>query len=89
VIPKNHSNNHLELSSEEYSELFAAVQKVSHIINKTFNPKVVAVMVEGLEVDHTHVHLIPLNSTGELGTINHIDIDEEKLNNTHRKLTNT
>ena len=87
VIPKNHSENHLELSSDAYSKLFLAVKDVSEKIKATFDPKVVAVMVEGLEVPHTHVHLIPLNSTQELGSFNHIDISEEKLDNTHRKLT--
>ena len=41
-------------------------KKVAKAIGKAFPCKKVGVMVAGIEVPHAHVHLIPINSVGDL-----------------------
>lgn len=70
VIPKREVDYIFDLADAEYSELFIAAKKVSLLIQKTFNPKKVAVVVEGLEVPHAHIHLVPINNPGDLDSVN-------------------
>jgi histidine triad (HIT) family protein len=78
VIPKNHSESHMQLPAEEYTSLWQSVRKVAHILDSVLKPKVVSVVVEGLEVAHTHVHLIPLSEGEKLAEFDHINQGEEE-----------
>lgn len=64
VIPKNHSLNIFEVSSEDWSAVTEAARVLSGVIEKTLGAKGVNLMMNNREhagqlVDHTHVHIIP------------------------------
>ncbi len=59
VIPKNHSDNILSINSEDSIPVFENVRKLSQVINRAMNSEGINVSIEGVEVSHFHVHIIP------------------------------
>lgn len=59
VIPKKQVEQFTELEPEDYSYLMAVVQLIAQQIQLTLNIRRICVRIEGLDVSHTHVHLIP------------------------------
>ena len=66
VIPKNETDYIFDIEDKEYQELFLFAKRVSKAISKAIPCKRVAVAVLGMEVPHAHIHLIPINSEGDM-----------------------
>lgn len=66
VIPKTHEPDLHKLSSEHYQAVMAVVQEVSGRIADRLSPKKVGLMVMGWDVPHAHVHVVPLENTGDI-----------------------
>ena len=88
VIPKKHSVSHLELSAQEYSDLFLAAKSVSELLKEKLDSKLVSLIVEGLSVPHTHIHLIPLKEGEELAEFKHVNLTDKQLHNLAEKIRN-
>lgn len=84
VIPKKETSYIFDLSDEEYIELMTVSKKVAGLLTEKLKRKInfskIAMIVEGLEVPHVHVHLIPLVEDICLGVKkeNKLFIDEVK-----------
>ncbi len=70
VIPKKEVDLIFDLESEDFKNLWAFAQKVAKKIGKAIPCVRVGVAVVGLEVPHAHIHLVPLNSMGDLNFTN-------------------
>ena len=66
VIPKQEVDYIFDMEDELLKGLMVFAKKVAKAIGKAFPCKKVGVMVAGIEVPHAHVHLIPINSVGDL-----------------------
>lgn len=67
VIPKNVEDDYIfHLDTDTYMGLCAFARKVALAIGKAIPCKRVGVAVLGMEVPHTHIHLVPLNSEADL-----------------------
>lgn len=67
VIPKNTENDYIfDLDDETYDGLMAFAKRVAKAIKKAIPCKRVGVVVLGMEVPHTHIHLVPLESEGDM-----------------------
>ena len=66
VIPKKEVDLIFDLESEEYKNLWAFAQNVAKKVGAAIPCIRVGVAVVGLEVPHAHIHLVPLNSMGDL-----------------------
>jgi histidine triad (HIT) family protein len=66
VVPKKEVDFIFDLDDETLAGLQLFSKKVAHAIRKSIPCKRVGVAVIGLEVPHTHVHLVPMNSMGDL-----------------------
>lgn len=66
VVPKKEVDYIFDLDDETLAGLQIFSKKVAHAIRKSFPCKRVGVAVIGLEVPHTHVHLVPMNSMSDL-----------------------
>lgn len=66
VIPKKEVDLVFDLDSEEYRNLFSFAQQVAKKIGAAIPCVRVGLAVVGLEVPHTHIHLVPLNKMGDL-----------------------
>ena len=67
MIPKNTENDYIfDLDDETYNGLVAFAKRVAKAIKKAIPCKRVGVAVLGMEVPHTHIHLVPLESEGDM-----------------------
>jgi diadenosine tetraphosphate (Ap4A) HIT family hydrolase len=62
VMPKEHYNSYVvEMPDEVYCKFFSAAKEVSKILEKALGVKRVAMVMEGMGVDHAHIKLYPLH----------------------------
>ncbi len=66
VVPKKEVDYIFDLDDELYKELMLFSKRVSEALYKTIPCKRVAMAVLGMEVPHAHVHLVPMQSEGDL-----------------------
>lgn len=67
VIPKHVEDDYIfNLDSETYEGLWTFARKVAEAIKAAVPCKRVGVAVLGMEVPHTHIHLVPLQSEADL-----------------------
>ncbi len=67
VIPKHVEDDYIfHLDEETYMGLCAFARKVAQAVGKAIPCKRVGVAVLGMEVPHTHIHLVPLQTEGDL-----------------------
>ena len=67
VIPKNVEDDYLfHLDGETYQNLWAFASKVAKAVKEAVPCKRVGVAVLGMEVPHTHIHLVPLQTEGDM-----------------------
>ncbi len=66
VVPKQEVDFIFDLDDETLAGLHVFAKKVAHAIKKAVPCRRIGVAVIGLEVPHTHVHLVPMNSMGDL-----------------------
>lgn len=66
VIPKCEVDYIFDLSDEEYLELQLFAKRVAEAIKRALPCQRVGVAVMGMEVPHTHIHLIPINTEADM-----------------------
>ena len=66
VIPKREIDYLFDMEEDLYSGLMSFSKKVAHAIKRAIPCQKVGVAVIGLEVPHAHIHLIPINSVGDI-----------------------
>ena len=66
VIPKKEVDYYFDLESDEFDNLNQFARKVAKAIESVIPCLRIGVAVVGLEVPHTHIHLVPLNSMGDI-----------------------
>lgn len=80
VVPKQELDYIFDLDDDTLSGLTLFAKKVSHAVKKTIPCKRIGVAVIGLEVPHVHIHLVPMNSMGD------INFTKSKLNPSKEEL---
>lgn len=66
VIPKKETDYIFDIPESEYEGLWAFARKVASAIEKAVPCKRIGVAVLGMEVPHAHIHLIPLQTEGDM-----------------------
>ncbi len=69
VIPKIEVDRLWDLDSDWYADIWTYSREVALMIEKAVPCNRVGVQVEGLEVPHAHIHLIPLSDKGFAGLV--------------------
>lgn len=83
VVPKQEVDYVFDMDDESLAALHIFSKKIALAIKKAIPCLRVGVAVVGLEVPHTHVHLVPLNS------MNDINFTQPKLRLTEEELKKT
>lgn len=78
-IPKQEVDKIFDMDEDSYLELMSFSRSVAIAIEKAVSCKRVGVAVVGLEVPHTHVHLIPLNSMDDMRFINKVSFTKDEF----------
>lgn len=80
VVPKKEVDYLFDLSDELLSETMVFAKKIAAAIDNSLKPIRTGVIVEGLEVPHAHVHLVPIYSEGQNVSLrNKVDISENRM----------
>ncbi len=81
VIPKNVEDDYIfNLEPSVYQGLWDFARKVAVALKAAIPCKRVGVAVLGMEVPHTHIHLVPLNTEGDLDfRKEHLTLSQEKF----------
>lgn len=70
VVPKQQIDYIFDLDDTTIAEMMVFAKKVAKAIEKTVVCKRVGVAVVGMEVPHTHIHLIPITKENDLNFAN-------------------
>ncbi len=66
VVPKREVDYIFDLSDEELSEMIVFAKHLAKAIEKVVPCRKIGVAVIGLEVNHAHIHLVPMQTEGDL-----------------------
>lgn len=66
VVPKIQNDYIFDLEDATLSDMIVFAKKIAKAIETTIPCLRIGVAVIGLEVPHTHIHLVPLNQIGDL-----------------------
>lgn len=66
VVPKKEVDYIFDLDDRDLADMILFAKKVAVALKKTISCRRIGVAVIGLEVPHTHVHLVPMNSMGDI-----------------------
>ena len=80
VVPKEETDYLFDLSDSLLAETMIFAKKVALAIDKSLKPLRTGIIVEGLEVPHAHIHLVPIyNERQNVSLRNKEDISKEKM----------
>lgn len=66
VLPKKHHDSYVvDMPDTEYGEYFSVVKKIAKMLERALKVKRVALVMEGLGVNHAHIKLYPLHGLTE------------------------
>ncbi len=86
VIPYLEIDYIFDLDNVTYNKLWEYVKNISIRLQKITNAKKIAIKVEGLEVNHVHIHLIPINNPGDL--LVHTNVTDQEILDLKNKFKN-
>lgn len=88
VVPKKTEEDYIfNLDDEIYIGLMRFSKKVAKAIKSAMDCKRVGIAVIGMEVPHTHVHLIPINNESEMNIGNpKLVLDSEEMAEIAKKI---
>ena len=78
VVPKKEIDYIFDLDDYYLSKILLYSKKIANALKKTISCNRIGISVIGLEVPHTHVHLIPINSINDMYK-SKIDLSKEEF----------
>lgn len=88
VVPKKETDYFFDLSPQEIHGLMDFAQAIAAGIDKALQPLRTGIIVQGLEVPHAHVHLVPLYSEAQPMALGHnIKVSDERMNEIAEKIS--
>ena len=66
VVPREEVDHWMDLDPELAGHLFVVAQQIGKAQRLEWNPTRVGALIVGEEVPHVHIHVVPINSPGEL-----------------------
>ena len=79
VIPRQEVDHWDDLPPALAAHLFQVSQKLAKAIKQAFPAKRVGMIIAGLEVPHTHIHLFPMDQMAEMDFSRAKDASAEHL----------
>src|SRR5690606_33105808 len=86
VIPRVEIDQWSDLPVDLASHLMQVSHKIANTMKKIFPAKRVGLMIAGLEVPHTHIHLVPMDSMDDLSFAFARNAEQDELAELARKI---
>lgn len=80
-IPKKEVDYIFDLDDDLYTELHFFARRVARGLKKVCPCIKIGEAVVGIDVPHTHIHLMPLNKPGDLNFSHHIEMSSDEMKN--------
>jgi histidine triad (HIT) family protein len=88
VVPKNAEiDQFIDLDEVLFDKLMHRVRYVAQLLRAKMNCKRVCVLIEGYNIPHVHIHLVPTNSGEEFDKKFVHAATKEELEEVHKKIT--
>jgi len=89
IVPKKEVDYLFDLSDELLADTMIFAKKVVSAIDRTLSPIRTGIIVEGLEVPHAHIHLVPIYKESQNVSLGHsIEINESEMKRISDSLAN-
>ena len=86
VVPRKEIDYIFDMSDEDLAAFEVFAKKVAIALRNAFPCKKVAQVVLGLEVNHAHIHLIPIDSEADVDFHKHDKLSDEEMKATAEKI---
>ena len=86
VIPKREIDDMLDVPRELYLKVMEEAQRISWALQKATASKRVGLIVQGFEVPHFHVHLVPINRPADMLLANARPCSEREMVEVRKKI---
>lgn len=87
VVPKQEVDYFFDLPDELYRQTMTFSRKIARAIDTALEPLRTGIIVQGLEVPHAHLHLIPLYKTRQVMALGHnVEVGEDRMKELAKKI---
>ncbi len=86
VVPRKEVDYIFDMADEDLADFEVFAKHVARAIRKAFPCRKVAEVVLGLEVNHAHIHLLPINSEADVDFKKHVKLTDEEMKATADKI---
>ena len=86
VVPRKQLDYIFDVDDADLAAFEVFAKKVARAIKAAYPCKKVAEVVLGLEVNHAHIHLIPIDSEADVDLHHHIKLSDEEMKATADKI---
>ena len=70
VVPIEEVDHWLDVEPDLAQHLMTVAQSIGKAVQRGFKPRKVGLMIAGLEVPHVHLHVLPIQTLGDLDFAN-------------------
>lgn len=86
VIPREEIDHWHHVPAEDMAHMVIVSQKIAAALQKAYPSTRVGMMIAGLEVPHTHLHLVPIDTMGDLDFAHAKQADADSLSAAAEKI---
>ena len=86
LVPREQIDDFLDVPPPLYLKVMEEAKKISRAIKRATKAKRIGLIVQGFEVPHFHIHLIPINSPKDMILANAIPREEEEMKSIREKI---
>lgn len=86
VVPRKEVDYIFDMSDDDLAAFEVFAKRVAQAIRTAFPCRKVAQVVLGLEVDHVHIHLMPINTEGDVDFKKHVKLSDEEMKETAERI---
>ncbi|MDO4692847.1 MAG: HIT family protein [Porphyromonadaceae bacterium] len=79
IVPKREEDYFFDLSNDELGAMMSFAKVVASAIKAATKCQKVGLAVMGLEINHAHLHLVPINGLGDMDFTQKLDPQEGEL----------
>lgn len=80
VVPKKEIDYFFDLPDRLLQSTMDLSKTIAHAIDEALDPLRTGIIVQGLEVPHAHLHLIPLYKTNQVMALGHnVSVSDERM----------
>lgn len=88
VVPKQETDYFFDLSDQEIHRAMSFARKVARGMDEALEPLRTGVIVQGLEVPHAHIHLVPLYTQTQPMALGHnVSVADERMRELAHKIS--